>query len=391
MTYGIAAGNSCHLTEIGRWLEEDIPLKKTVNRLSLGLKKFTQREVLWENYLKSVEKYVDDTTIFPIDESDAAKPYGVAMEAIHQVMDGSDGGIVPGYQTLEIAALTHKTKTPMPVYERVFTAAEEGFLSQTDEVLKGLKFLTQRFGHGGFRVMDRGCDANAYIEYFINEKERFIIRVKTNRVVNHKGKRLNIEELADQYKGKYCFSCTLNGKTHHLKISEIPVTIDEFGEYPFYLVAVYGFGEKPMLLITNCHGDKLCTAIAKMYLLRWKIEENFRFKKQQYGFEGFRVRSLNAIRTLHLLVSLLAGFMALLTQEPNTVIFQTLHHAAKPIPRSKKRRPKMLFHYELAAGFAFLLRKTSANLKAYFSPYHYNPHSNQLSLLSKFQWRSLLA
>ena len=125
--YGIAASESCKLTEIGRALEEKITLPKTVDRLSAGLMKFAKRGILRENHLKSIEKYIDDTTIYPIDESDMAKPYGVAMEAIHEVFDGSTGKIVPGYSTLEITALTHKTKTPLPIYERVYSAAEKGF------------------------------------------------------------------------------------------------------------------------------------------------------------------------------------------------------------------------------------------------------------------------
>jgi hypothetical protein len=391
MVYGIAAGNSCHLTEIGRALEEGITLKKTVDRLSLGLKKFEGRKVLRKNYLEIVEKYIDDTTIFPIDESDTAKPHSRAMEALHPVRDGSTGEIVPGYMTLEIAALTHQTKTPLPVYERVYSAAENGFISQGEEVLKGLSFLSKRFGHSGFRVLDRGYDANVYMKYFIKAKEKFIIRVRKNRTVRHGGKQVNIEELAGRYKGKYAFRCMLHGETIHMKIAEIPINLYEFGEYPLYLVCVYGFGKKPMLLITNCRGEGMCVTIAKMYLLRWKIEEHFRFKKQQYNFEDFRVRSLNAIRTLHLLVTVLAGYLALLTQVPNAVIFCVLKQAARPIPRSKKRRPKRFFHYELASGFAILLRKTSANLKALFPPVRFRPLFSQLSFLSKRQWLDLLS
>jgi len=391
MIYGIAAGNSCHLTEIGRALEEEIVLKKTVNRLSLGLKKFEGRKILTENYLERVEKHIDKGTIFPIDESDASKPYSQAMEALYPVRDGSTGKIVPGYMTMEIAALTHQTKTPLPVYEHVYSAAENGFISQDDEVIKGLSFISKRFGHEGFRVLDRGYDANIYMKYFIRAKEKFIIRLRKNRTVSHGGKSVNVEELAGRYKGKYAFCCTLHGETIHMKLAEIPIKIHEFGEYPLYLVCVYGFGKKPMLLITNCRGEGMCVSIAKMYLLRWRIEEHFRFTKQQYNFEDFRIRSLNAIRTLHLLVTVLAGYLALLTQEPNAVISCVLRQAARPIPRSKKRKPKRFFHYELASGFARLLRKTSANLKAFFPPVRFRPLFSQLSFFSKSQWLHLLS
>ena len=62
MMYGIAAGNSCHLTEIARALEEDIGVKKTADRLSRGLQRFEAGAVLQGNYLKGVQKHVDDIT-----------------------------------------------------------------------------------------------------------------------------------------------------------------------------------------------------------------------------------------------------------------------------------------------------------------------------------------
>ena len=393
MLYGIASANSCHLTKIGRSLEEEITIKKTVDRLSYGLQRFGWHRQVQENYLKQIDKYIDETTIYPIDESDLAKPYSVAMEALHEVHDGSTNKIVPGYMTLEITALTHKTKTPLPVYERVYSAAEKGFLSQDAEVLKGLRFLSERYGHGGIRVLDRGYDANAYMRYFIKAKERFIIRAKKNRIVHHNGKPINITDLASRYKGKCALKCTLHGETVHCKVADIPVQLSEFGKYPLYLVVVYGFGKNPMLLLTNCRSDdsRFCIAIAKMYLLRWRIEDHFRFKKQQYCFEDFRVRTMNAIRTLHLLVTVLTGYLALLSQEPNTVMTCMLREVARPVPRYKKRKPKMLFHYEIASGLANLLRKTSVNLKAHFPPLRCSSAPSQLSFFSHNTWLRLLA
>jgi hypothetical protein len=314
------------------------------------------------------------------------------MEALHEVHDGSTNKIVPGYMTLEIAALMHNSKLPMPVYERVYSAAEKGFKSRDDEVLKGLRFLSERYGHGGIRVMDRGYDANVYIGYFIKAHERFIVRLKKNRIVHYKAKAVNIAELASRYKGKCAMTCTLRGETIHCEVTEIPVHLPEFGTYPFNLVVVYGFGTEPMFLLTNCHkaDADICTAIAKMYLLRWRIEEHFRFKKQQYHFEDFRVRSLNAIRALHQLVTLLTGYMALLGHEVDTMITCILRQASRPVPRDKNRKAKKLLHYEIAAGLAWLLRKTSANLKAHFPPVRYRPPVSQISFFTCKHWLRLI-
>lgn len=46
-----------------------------------------------------------------------------------------------------------------------------------------------------------------------------------------------------------------------------------------------------MLLLSNLkmqEKKRLCHIIAKVYLLRWRIEEYFRFKKRQLGLEDLR-------------------------------------------------------------------------------------------------------
>ncbi|NLL06760.1 MAG: transposase, partial [Clostridiaceae bacterium] len=60
------------------------------------------------------------------------------------------------------------------------------------------------------------------------------------------------------------------------------------------MIVVYGFGETPMMLISNIKSSdkRLPVVVTKVYLMRWRIKEYYRFKKQQFGFEDFRVQSL---------------------------------------------------------------------------------------------------
>lgn len=56
-----------------------------------------------------------------------------------------------------------------------------------------------------------------------------------------------------------------------------------------------------MLLISNLKMQemkKLCHIITKVYLSRWRIEEYFRFRKQQFELDDLRVMSLQFIRNL---------------------------------------------------------------------------------------------
>ena len=65
------------------------------------------------------------------------------------------------------------------------------------------------------------------------------------------------------------------------------------------LVVVYGFGKIPMLLLSNLQDEEhklIANTVTKVYLLRWRIEEYFKFKKNQFHLEDFRVMSLSSIR-----------------------------------------------------------------------------------------------
>lgn len=77
---------------------------------------------------------------------------------------------------------------------------------------------------------------------------------------------------------------------------------------------MYGFGEEPMLLLSSLkmqEKKKLCHIITKVYLLQWRIEEYFRFKKQRFELEDLRGMSLQSIRNLNLFAIPAVGYISL--------------------------------------------------------------------------------
>jgi len=373
MLYGICESGSCHLSKISRSLKEDITLKKTIERLSRGLNSFSDNQALFDNYVKTVKPFIDDNTIFVVDGSDVTKPCSTVLEGLALVRDGSTGELKKGYWTLEIAALTSNHKAPISVYDKVYSSIEEGFVSEDDEVLKGLGYLTKQFGGKGIRTLDRGYDALTYYEYFLKNKERFVIRAKKNRNIFYKGETCNIMDVANQFKGKYRMDFTTkDGRKVECKISIIPVSLPKYPKVELNLVVVYGFGKEPMLLMTNLKSDDktLAKTITKVYLMRWRIEEHFKFKKQQFDFEDFRVRSLNSIRTLHRIVTVLSGLISMMSEKQNEKQFvMELIEVSKRIYISKPSKAKKKFmSYAIADGIFAVLNKSLVGIKNMMLP-----------------------
>ena len=383
MIYGILAGNKLHLSEIARSLKESITLKKTIDRLSKNLHAFDGKDSVMHNYLGLVRQQVkDDYAVIIIDNSDIVKPASTKLEALSEIRDGSTGEITQGYLTIEAAVLSEKGKMPLPVYERVFSAAEKGFISETHENLCCLQSLTENFSSRCVRTLDRGFDANEYYRYFLKHGERFVIRAKKNRNVIYGGQTCNIMDVALRYKGAYRMDFKdKKGRTIRCKMSCIPVRLCEFPSRELVLAVVYGFGEEPMLLLSSLkmqEKKKLCHIITKVYLLRWRIEEYFRFKKQQFELEDLRVMSLQSIRNLNLLAMLAVGYISLATSVHKDSIFLA------EIKECSKRIYGMPQFVYYAIGYALerVLSMSRSGISSFLPP---RVKSQQITLFEYFK------
>ena len=319
MVYGLIAGKSCYLTEIARKLNENIALDKTVERLSRNLMTFDGGEELHECYFETVKKHFDENTILIIDDSDVAKPCSRKLEGLCRVRDGSTGEWTDGYWVAGVSALTARHKQPIPVYSRLYSSEEENYTSNNTETLKSFAFLSSRFPKTTIRALDRGYDAGYVFDYFIPHGETFIVRMN-DRNVYHKGEKTLLSKLAGRFKGKYALRFEAkNGKKADCKISIVPVSLPDYPDTPLNLVICNGLGKDPLLLLTNLGSEdkRLCVTVTKVYLMRWRIEEYYKFKKQGYGYEKFLVRSLKSIRNLDLLLSIAIGYIGTLSEKIN--------------------------------------------------------------------------
>ncbi len=83
----------------------------------------------------------------------------------------------------------------------------------------------------------------------------------------------------------------------------------------YNLIVVEGFGKRPMLLLTNksvtLHDNKQLWNVIEIYLTRWKCDECYRYIKQSYNLEDFRVMGYNSIRNLTVFVHAIAYFTSI--------------------------------------------------------------------------------
>ena len=104
-----------------------------------------------------------------------------------------------------------------------------------------------------------------------------------------------------------------------------------------------------MMLITNLkpENEEFTKIVNKVYIKRWKIEEYFRFKKQQFGFEKELVRTLNSIRTLNVLLTIIIGFIAMFSDNQKQIQYIVVFEASESI---RKNKDIVFVYYAVARG-----------------------------------------
>ena len=67
------------------------------------------------------------------------------------------------------------------------------------------------------------------------------------------------------------------------------------------------------------------------YSSRWRIEEYFRFKKTELGFENFRVKALDSINNLTFALDISIMLLAIIIDDESDYLYQNLKKYEKSI------------------------------------------------------------
>ena len=332
--YGIQARQSVLLSEIGRALNETIRLKKTENRLSNELSRSGLGDHLRENLLRMASSRVREDTLLVLDPSDITKPYARSMEYMTMVRDGSTGRIGNGYWTLQVIGAELDEVSVTPLYHRLYSHVAPGFESENTEILRCVRQVSCHTEGRGIWVVDRGGDRRKLYRPFLDMQLRFIIRLMGSRHVVCGGRQVLVRELAKKCPMLYADRVVKedDGKERVYRIEygyrrvKLPGRREKLT-----LVVVRGFGEEPLMLLTNVEvkrSRRSCSFILDSYLRRWQIEDTIRCMKQSYGLENVRVLSYERLQNL-MVLALCAMYFAAVYLGDRARLRILAHHALR--------------------------------------------------------------
>lgn len=381
MLYGISKSKDILLSSISEALDENISKINTIDRLSNNLS-LDLDESIFLNYCNLAFDALGDEPVFLVDDSDVTKPLGNKFEALGIVRDGSskDKSYEKGYHHTEIVGLTNNFNQPISLFSKIHSSTQKEYISNNNVTYEGLNsvvtLLNERSLQGTF-VLDRGYDSNDIFNYFFNKNQHFVIRFTEKRKIYYKHRWNKITTLRDGFKGKLKFNIMFQNIEKECLISVIKAQITASKKW-INIFFVYGLSDTPMMLASNIpiKSKEDALKVARLYFSRWRIEEYFKFKKQEYNFENFRVRSLKSINNLNLLLTYTIGFIALMCEKLGKNMF-----AQEIIKESNSLKDKVyLWFYQMARGIYNILKNAKIGIKEWQNIQKSPPNYCQISL-----------
>jgi len=293
-------------------------LIKTEDRLSRNLDDVDFTDGINREICRLGASKVLEEMVIAIDLGDIRKKFARKMQYIAGIHDGSEREVGNGYWLCKCVAADSEHTRVIPLYCEAYFQESRGFVSENEQLFRVIEVVGRHVGTRGIWAIDRGGDWDRLFDKFLTREapKRFVVRLRKRDLI-HRGVKRDCCEMARVLPCD--FKATLityeegKEKLRTVWYSAISVKLPGRDERLF-MVVVKGFGEEPMMLLTNCRINlrvkESIWRIVEIYLTRWKCDESFRYIKQSYNLEGLRVRSYIGIRNMVVLVFAVSYFAA---------------------------------------------------------------------------------
>jgi len=297
---------------------------------------------------------VRDETPIILDLSDIAKPLAKTMDYLATVRDGSSGQLVNGYWLIELYASVSR-KNPIPILMEPFSHEQPLCPGQNPIIIEAVRRVFELTEKRGVLVVDRGGDARALLEDWIDHDYRFVVRLRGDRDLlrfyegfggavttvqtRREGQWVRVEarHLAERLPTPHRTWRTVKrrGKVilRFSQVGWVKVRLPGRDKTLTMVVARSAGSDVPFMLLTSLPVESLEDArrVLGYYARRWECEEGIRFLKSEVHLERIRTFHWTAICRLVLLCVLVMLYLTWMLERKPTLA-DRLIALGQPLP-----------------------------------------------------------
>ena len=338
LVYGVLRSGSLHLSNIVRALKESISPINVERRLSVALQRIDLTK--YEDKLIKYNLFnlcTSNPLKIIMDESDVIKPYGFMFENLTYIHDGSKPNRPKekGFRVSGCIGIGSRNSI-IPISLKIYSTIDKSFVSVNDHTINIINKIHSLANEPITVILDRGYDSSVLINNLSFKSINYVIRAKNARKYDN----FTIDRLFSKMKGLYSNNyVNKENKPVFVKFNSKIFTHSKINK-SFYLVYEKRDDEKDYrVYLTNkvCFTKEQCEEVIKSYRLRWRIEELFRFIKEEFGFEKYRVRSLKAMNNLCFILSIAVSYLTYIYL-CNNHIFQSCLKCYMNLKNEKKEQ-----------------------------------------------------
>lgn len=315
MIWGIIFAGSIRLSKIARALEESIPERATIKRLSRNLSKKGLGSTVGKKILELGSERIKRDTFLIVHRYSLLKKYAKSMEFLDVTYDETGRVASKGYELCDVIGWNPELKEITSLAQSLWSKnapdyAGESELSLFKQVMSVLD------GRGIFVHMPFG-DRELLIQLTKEDACRYMFPLLPDDHLLYNRKNTSILELIDRCKTPYGDTVFIDHENREMDIfvhyGFLPVRLPEFPDRPLWLVAIKGFDEKfaekqlIMILTTEPmrQNRKILWRIVEAYFSALWIQMTNQLIKQRCDFEDVRVLTYARLKNISALV--LAG------------------------------------------------------------------------------------
>lgn len=317
------------LSEIWRWLKENISIKQTEKRLSKNLFQFKKEysHELRDMLLAEHRKHISNDTVLTLDWWDINKKWALRMENLKAIHDWSTWERSLWYWLNSIVAtkiLPNWSATNVPLNLKLYSTKAEHFESQNRESIKAIDEVIKIIWTIWIWVLDRWYDrAKNIIKHLLERKLTFIIRwIWTRNVIRIKnGRVVLMKTLADQMKTRkrityFEYKQTKNHTKKKQKIcarvwyEKITIPWVE-GEITLCVLKKLN-GQLSMMMLTNkeVNSNTDVVSVFSQYSSRWWVEDTYKYMKQEFHLEKIMLKKYNSLQNMMIFLLAAMSFVS---------------------------------------------------------------------------------
>lgn len=308
---GIAASGSVRLTEIGRVLEEAIPLHATRKRLSRNLANERIESVVGEKVLELGAESIGQDTLLVVNPSGLKKKYAESMEYLGVVRSDGDQTASRGYSLCEIVGWELGSNTITPLAEALWSQNAPEAMSESDQILSLVRRVRQAAEGRGIIVCHQpGDHRDLLVPWTEDPTCRYLVSLCRDCELLYKRRAMRCLELGRLCKFPYAdivHKIYGNGSEHSTSVSFgfLPVRLPEYPDRPLWLVVVKSSGRVVQAILTTepmRRNRRVLQWAMEATNAGWTAEETMRLLRQRVGFDDIRVLKYRRLKNMAALV-----------------------------------------------------------------------------------------